>query len=162
MAICSKSGLEEKSFLHCVYDSKDYRNLELYTGLIIQIFLDSRWKCIDKNESHVTCHNPFVARIWWNWRNLNSTCISHETTLMYRLSLHAHSTKDSFHICFSKPQIGHANTRFIKWNPLNYTCTVINLDWVVMAHQLVLDLVVPFTPHLRDDNSVSLYSYRTP
>lgn len=96
-------------------------------NLIIQFFY-SRWKCLDKKIRVMVFVIAFFATwVWWTRRS-NSTCISHETTPTYRFSLAAYSMEKSFHICFTKPQIEHSDNRFIKWNSLNYICTISNVD----------------------------------
>jgi len=128
-ALCSRCGLEDETFLHCVRDCNFSKSIWHHVGFHDENFFSdmevSRWL---KEGSLGHQSFIFVATVWWAWRHRNLMCLSNETWSLSRLSYNIHSMVDSFNLCFkNNSQIAQVG-RFIRWNNDNYSCTIFNVD----------------------------------
>ncbi|XP_045803019.1 uncharacterized protein LOC123896706 [Trifolium pratense] len=128
-ATCTRCGLQDESFLHCIRDYEFSRSLWNHIGFNNLDFF-SNLDVYDWLKLGATCSNDllFSAGLWWSWRHRNLMCLNNETWSLSRISFHIRAMVETFSNCFSPASNEGSIDRYIKWNHDNYPCTILNVD----------------------------------
>jgi len=130
-ALCSRCGLENEIFLHCVCDCSFSQFIWHHLGFHDEnFFLDMEVSNWLKEGSKGHRSFIFTATLWWVLRHQNLMCLSNKTWTLSRLSYNIQSMIDSFNLCFSNnSQIDQVDVdKFIRWNNDNHSCVIFNVD----------------------------------
>jgi len=127
--LCSRCGLEDETFLHCVRDCNFSRIIWHHVGFHdVNFFADLDvidWLKEGSSDPHSFL---FSATILWAWRHRNLMCLSNKNWSLCRLSYNIHSMVDSFKTCFASNLITVSDDIFIKWNNDNLSGVILNVD----------------------------------
>lgn len=127
--LCSRCGLEDETFLHCVRDCNfsniiwhhvGFHNVNFFANLDVTDWL-KEWSM----GSHSFL---FAATIWWAWHHRNLMCLSNENWPLCRLSDNIHIMVDSFMFCFATCPRTVSDDIFIKWINGNHSGVILKVD----------------------------------
>jgi len=133
-ALCSRCGLEDETFLHCVRDCNFSKSIWHHVGFHDEnFFLDMEVSHWLKEGSLGHQSFIFAAIVWWAWHHRNLMCLNNEIWTISHLSYNIHSMVDSFNLCFKNNSQIDQVERFIRWNDDNYSCDILNVDGSCMG-----------------------------
>ena len=127
-AICSRCGLHNETFLHCVRDCTFSVMLWNHIGFTNSIFFSS----IDAYDwLRQRARGPqaitFSVGVWWSWRHRNLMCLGGETWSLQCLNYNIKNSIETIVLSFS-PSVSVATTnRYIRWNNNNYSGAILNV-----------------------------------
>jgi len=128
-AVCSRCGLHDETFLHCVRDcihsKHSWQQAEFNQSDFFSNEDTINWI---KNRVMAPYSFLFAATIWWAWRNRNMMCLCNENWLNAKLSFNIQGMVDTLKAC--DPSISYTTDegQFIKWNHNNHSCVILNVD----------------------------------
>jgi len=127
--LCSRCGLEDETFLHCVRDCNFSSIIWHHVGFHDMNFF-ANLDVIDWLKEGSTGPHSFLfaATVWWAWCHRNLMCLSNDNWPLCRLSYNIHSMVDSFISCFATTPIIVSDDIFIKWNNDNHSAVILNVD----------------------------------
>lgn len=118
-AICPRCGNHDETFPHWIQDCTHSTEVWYHIGFTNSDFFFSSCAC--------DWLNLFAVGIWWSWRHHNLACLTNEVWSINRLSFIQSSTK-VIKNAFPKNGPTVSWECFIKWNYLNHSCTILNVD----------------------------------
>ncbi|KAK2444790.1 hypothetical protein QL285_015789 [Trifolium repens] len=126
---CTRCGIQEESFLHCVRDCEFSRNLWNHVGFNNPDFFSNPdvygWLKLGATGSQALI---FSAGVWWAWRHRNLMCLNNETWSLSQLSFNIRTMVETFRNCFSLVSNDRLVDRLVKWNNNNYSRAILNVD----------------------------------
>jgi len=126
---CSRCGLHNETFFHCIRDCKFSRNIWQHMGFTDPAFFDEDCVADWLREGTTGTHAViFSACLWWVWRCRNSMCLSNEHMSLTRLSANSMSSVKDINLAFSSPILVTSLDRHIRWNNNNFDCAILNVD----------------------------------
>ena len=126
---CPRCGNHDETFLHCVRDCTHSINIWHHIGFTTLDFFTNLcaqdWLKAGLTGSH---SNIFSAGIWWTWKHRNLTCLNNEVWSLHRLSFNIQNSTEVIKNVFSKNVVAVNSERLIKWNCLNFSRIILNVD----------------------------------
>jgi len=132
-AVCSRCGLHDETFLHCVRDCTHSKHLWQHAEFNQSDFFFNEdainWI---KNGVMGPYSFLFAATIWWAWRNRNMTCLGNENWTKDKLSFNIQGMVDTLKACYSSISNTTDEDQFIKWNNNNHSCVILMEEFYKM------------------------------
>ncbi|GAU25827.1 hypothetical protein TSUD_30910 [Trifolium subterraneum] len=101
-ATCTRCGLQDESFLHCIRDCEFARSLWNHIGFNNMDFFSNMdvydWLKLGATGSQTT---TFSTGVWWSWRHRNLMCLNNENWSLSRLSFNIGTMVETFRSSFS-------------------------------------------------------------
>ena len=128
-ANCTRYGLHEETFLHCVRDCEFSRNIWYHFNFNHFTFFDYLVPPDWLKDGLLGAHSfTFAAIVWWAWRHRNIMCLSNENWSLNRLVFNIQGMIETLKNCFSVNRNGVIEERFTKWNDNNHSSVILNVD----------------------------------
>jgi len=127
--VCSRCGLHDETFLHCVRDIAHSRSIWQRSGFIHNDFFSTsvthEWL---KNNSVGHLSFTFAATIWRACSNRNMMCLRNENWTPNYISYNIQGIVDTLKISFPSSRNSDMEDRFFKWNHQNHSKVILNID----------------------------------
>jgi len=127
--ICSRCGLEDETFLHCVRDCRFslviWHQMGFTNSEFFSITDAHTWLKVGAKGSQPI---SFSAGVWWSWRHRNLMCLGGETWSLHHLTCNIKNSIEVIKASFSSTSFVVTVDRYIKWNDNNASCVILNVD----------------------------------
>ena len=125
---CSRCGLQDESFLHCMHDCIFSREIWQHIGFNAQDFFAMEDVANWLNEgTKGALATTFATGLWWVWMRRNSMCLSNEHMSIHKVAANIRNSTDNIKQAFPSHQNVHLE-RHIRWNNDNFECSIPNVD----------------------------------
>ena len=125
---CSRCGLHDETFFHCMRDCSFSRNIWHHIGFTEPDFYmtDSAVTWLQDGTKGPRAAT-FASGLWWVWRCRNALCINNEQMPIQEVAANIRNSTESIKHAF--PATPHTQMdRFIRWNNSNLDGNILNVD----------------------------------
>jgi len=130
-ATCSRCGVQDETFIHCVRDCTFSVRLWHQLGFTNADFFSSidahDWLRRGAKGSQAII---FSVGVWWSWRHRNVMCIGGETWSLHRLSSSIKNSMENNLVGFPPSATAATTNRYTRWNNNNNNISgaILNVD----------------------------------
>lgn len=125
---CSRCGLHDETFFHCMRDCSISRNIWHHIGFNTSNFFEIEtvmdWLKEGTKGPHAAL---FASGLWWVWRCRNALCINNDQMTLHRVAANIWNSSETIKLSFPSSSVVQED-RHIRWNNNNFEGTILNVD----------------------------------